>query len=135
MNKDHGKVGNYRPIFLITNDLKIMTKILANRMTSFIDLYVRKDQVEFIPGQQGPDRIKSAIDIISLLQSNWAGRTIEKHCSFRLISKKHLIPSHGLINILHHWGFGHRFMRVMKVLIPRSTSTSSGILLGTYQNS
>lgn len=38
--KDTGKVGNYHPISLINNDIKIMTKILANRVTSFIPSYI-----------------------------------------------------------------------------------------------
>lgn len=49
-NKDQGEVGNYRPISLINNDMKILTKILANRMASFISLYIHKDQVGFILG-------------------------------------------------------------------------------------
>lgn len=56
------KVGNYRPISLINNDLKILTKILAIRLPSFISRYIHKNQVGFIPRRQGPDQIRRAID-------------------------------------------------------------------------
>lgn len=69
LTKDQGEVANYRPISLINNDMKILTKILANRMASFIGLYVHKYQVVFIPGREGPDQISRAINILSLLQT------------------------------------------------------------------
>lgn len=72
-NKNPEEVENYRPISLINNDLKILTKIMANRLSSFISRYVHTDQVGFILGRQGPDQIRRAIDLVSLLQSGWDG--------------------------------------------------------------
>lgn len=82
--------------FLINNDLKIMTKILANRMVSFIGLYVHKDQVGPSHFRQGP--VYLYIYPVYLYYNRVGlGRTIEKDCSLRLTSKKPLILSHGLI--------------------------------------
>lgn len=69
--KDTSEVGNYRPISLINSNNKIMTKILANRVASFIPSYIHREQVGFIPGTQGPDQIRKTIEIISLLKSQW----------------------------------------------------------------
>lgn len=44
-------------------------------MCTFISSYVHKDQVGIIPGRQGPDQIRRAIDVISLLHSRWDGGT------------------------------------------------------------
>lgn len=72
-DKNLEDVGNYRPISLINCNVKILTKILANRTASFINTYINKDQVGFIPGRQGPDQIRRAIDVVSILQTNWEG--------------------------------------------------------------
>lgn len=72
-NKDHGDCANYRPISLINVDLKIMTKILATRMNSFISKYIHPDQVGFVPNRQAPDQTRRVIDIISALNSGWEG--------------------------------------------------------------
>lgn len=56
--KNPSSVANYLPISLINNDLKLLTKSLAEHISSFINLYVHKDQFGFILGRQGPDQIK-----------------------------------------------------------------------------
>lgn len=48
--KDSSCTANYRPISLINNDQKILTKIMADRLSNFIGLYIHKDQVGFMPG-------------------------------------------------------------------------------------
>lgn len=50
-----------------------MTKILVMRLSIFIGKYIHKDQVGFISGRQGPDQIRKAIDVISILNSRWDG--------------------------------------------------------------
>lgn len=60
--KDYSEVGNYRPISLVNNDLKILSKIVSNSLASFIGNSVHKDKLGFIPQIQGPDQIRGAME-------------------------------------------------------------------------
>lgn len=117
-DKNPKQVGNYRQILLINNDLKILTKILANRLASFISSYIHKDQVGFIPGRQGLDQTRRAIDIVFILQSNWTGGTKQQGLLLSLDIQKAFdsVSWPYILMLLEHWGFGHRFLGLMRVL-------------------
>lgn len=51
-----------------SQNLKLLTKMLANRLAPFTKTYIHKDKVGFIPGRQGPDQVSRAVDLISILQ-------------------------------------------------------------------
>lgn len=65
--KDLSDCSSYRPIALLNSDLKIYTKLLANRLLNWIPQLINKDQVGFVPCRQGGDNTRRTIDLIDIV--------------------------------------------------------------------
>lgn len=70
-HNDPCEVTNYRPISLINCDLKLLAKMYASRLNTFIAHYRHTDQAGFDPDRPASDQIRRGIDLISVLHMSW----------------------------------------------------------------
>lgn len=64
-NKDPLSCLNYRPISLISSDVKILAKVLVSRLEPYIDNMIHYDQTSFLKGRLAPDNMRRLLHIIN----------------------------------------------------------------------
>lgn len=69
-NKDPLECSNYRPILLLNIDLKLFTKVLANRLWPLLHLLIGPEQVGFMPGKEARDNVTKALNLIHRAHSD-----------------------------------------------------------------
>lgn len=67
--KDTSSPQNFRPISLLNSDLKIYTKVLANRLMETIPALISLDQVGFVKGRQASDGTRRMLNLLRLAET------------------------------------------------------------------
>ena len=67
-------MGNYRPISLCNTVYKVVTKIIVERLRSFLDKFIFPMQMAFVPGRKGIDNMIIAQEVVHSLGKK-RGRT------------------------------------------------------------
>lgn len=131
-DKDPIECKNYRPISLISLDTKILTKILANRLSKVIATLVHPDQVGFIQNRFSSDNIRRLVNVM------WAVRNdSEPAAAISLDAEKAFdcVEWRYLFLMLETLGFGQTFIKWVKLLYnaPQSAVQTNGIISSYFK--
>ena len=100
-------VDKFRPIILSNFIFKIITKILANRLASFIGNIVAPSQYGFIRGRHIEDCIVAASENVNLLNVKCLGGNMAMKVDIRKAFDS--MDWDFVMCVLHHFGFSDKF--------------------------
>jgi retron-type reverse transcriptase len=99
------RVGDFRPISLLNSSVKLLTKILANRLQKIILKIIHKNQYGFIKERNIQDCLAWAFEYLYLCKKN-RKETIILKLDFKKAFDR--IERKAIMIVLHHKGFGAR---------------------------
>ena len=112
-NKDIRLVKNMRPLTLLNNDYKILTKALDNRLRSVLPDIIQGDQTGFVKGRKISHNIRKSLDVIDYAKTNNIAGVIlsidMEKCFDRL-------EHSAILGSLKYFNFGKVFIKWVSIL-------------------
>lgn len=117
--RDEMDLTSFRPIALLNTDVKIFTKILANRLNNYITTIIHADQTGFIPGRFSFFNVRRLMNI--LYHKYEKGQEVAALCldaqrAFDQIEYKYMWK------VLELFGFGNKFISWVEILYAHPSS-------------
>lgn len=111
---------DYRPISVLNSSIKIITKLLANRLQKVIKRLIHKNQYGFIKSRTIQDCLAWALEYIRLCHKSRKELTILKLDFEKAFDK---VEHESILQILQAKGFGTKWIRWVKELLGSGTSS------------
>ncbi len=112
---DLNEIKNWRPISLLCNDYKLLSKVLANRLGVVLDQIINPDQTYCVPGRRIADNISFLRVVLdnSKVSFDFGLISIEQEKAFDRVEHKYLW------SVLAAFGFSSDFISMIKVIVAR----------------
>jgi hypothetical protein len=113
-------VGDFRPISLLNSSVKLLTKILDNRLQKIILKIIHRNKYGFIEERNTQDCLAWAFEYLYLYKKS-KKEIIILNLDFEKAFDR--IEHKAIMEVLHHKGFGARWQQWMNMIMNSCTSS------------
>jgi retron-type reverse transcriptase len=121
------RINDFKPISLLNSIVKLLTKLIANRLQGIIINIIHKNQYGFIKERNIQDYIAWAFEYLYLCKKSKKEIVILK-LDFEKVFDR--IEHQAIIEVLKHKGFGEKWLKWMTMIM--NSGTSAILLNGVH---
>lgn len=118
--RDEAEPSSFRPIALLNSDIKIFTKLLANRLNKYISSIIHTDQTGFVPNRYSFFNVRRLMNIMYhkySKSSKVAALCLDAEKAFDQVEWAYMVKA------LEEFGFGRQFVSWITMLYAHPSSS------------